>query len=77
MVLATSVAPETSLAGQEFMLKKEGILATAIAVGKNGQSIAPQLFEETVVAQDAHTAREMIGGRVAKLVKMAAEQEVE
>jgi hypothetical protein len=75
-LLATSVAPTTGLQGQEFSLKKMGVVSTAIAVGKAGQAIAGQLFEETVIAHDAHDTREMVGGRIAKLVEMAAEQEV-
>lgn len=75
-LLATSVAPTTGLQGQEFALKKMGVVSTAIAVGKTGEAIAGQLFEETVVAHDAHDTREMVGGRIAKLVEMAAEQEV-
>jgi len=76
-LLATSTAPTTGLQGQEFALKKQGIIPTAIAVGNTGAQIADQLFEETVIARDPHDTREMIGSRMKKLIELAAEQEVE
>lgn len=76
-VLATSVPPTTGLSGQEFGLKKAGIIPNAMAVGKNADSFSDSLFSDTAVVHDAHQAREMIGNRVASLVKLAKEQEVE
>jgi hypothetical protein len=76
-MLATSVAPSTGLLGQEFGLKKAGILANALAVGKDAERIRDDLFTDTAVVHDAHQAREMIGNRIASLIELAKEQEVD